>query len=321
MPSPIIAVPCQGADALILLEAETGTRLGSVAVGHHPVHATVVSGTVYVATMGERAVTAISPDGSVERIETGVLGPSHFAGIDDTVFVSCTAGDVVAAIDATDRRLDRRIAVGAEPHELAISRATGHLYVGTRRGGSIDVVDAEAASVRNSVHAGRDARIQGMALASDGTRGFAVDQRNARVIGFDPAPERPAITGTCSVGADPYDLVVADGRLFVPARGDGTVLELDFDLTVRANHSGFERPVDCQFAGGAWWVLDAERAALVNLSGERVALPAPGLSAIVFEDDLIVSHYTDGLVSRVDPTEGEIWRCSVPPHPFGAVVV
>ena len=329
----IAAVACEGADALALFALDTGERLGAVPVGSHPVHATTTAGRTLVATMGERAVTAVGPDGGVTRIETGVLGPSHFAAADGLVFVSCSAGDALAAIDAVESTLVDRVAVGGEPHEIAVDPAGEHLYVGSRRDGVVDVVNVAARERIASVDVGEGARVQGVALSPDGSRGYAVDQRGARIAEFDPAsaevamgdaarePTPDAVGGEAAVGGDPYDLVATDERVFVPGREDGTVHEFGSDLTLLAVHEGFSRPVDAFRIRGDWWVLDASEARVRSLDGETVATPAPGLVATRVGDRLLVSHYDDDLVSLVDVETGPVWTAESPAYPFGSVVI
>jgi len=108
------------------VRARNGDRLGEVPVGSHPVHATTCRGRTVVATMGERAVTAVDASGEVTQVETGVLGPSHFAGANGELYVSCSAGDALAVVDPESLTLVDRVAVGAEPHEVRSPRtATG----------------------------------------------------------------------------------------------------------------------------------------------------------------------------------------------------
>lgn len=316
----LVVVPCEGADELVLLDIGTGEHLGSIPVGREPVHATTAAGTTFVATMGDRAVTAVAPAGTVERVETGVLGPSHFATAGTALFVSCSAGDSLAVIDPVDRRLLDRVPVGAEPHEVAVDSSGESLYVGSRRAGRVDVVSVRKRSAVAAVDIGPDARVQGVALGPDGDRGYAVDQREARVVTFETEPEY-TVENTAPVGADPYDLVVTDQRVYVPGRDAGTVHVFDHDLRSVTAHDGFDRPVDLLLCDGSWWVLDAERAGLVSLTGGFVETPAPGLSAIHAGDGLLVSHYDDDMVSLVSPTEGVVWATEVPSRPFGAVLV
>ena len=332
-PGRVAAVPCEGADVLALFDLATGDALGEVPVGSHPVHATTCRGRTFVATIGERSVTAVDPGGEVTRVETGVLGPSHFAAAAGDLYVSCSAGDALAVIDPIESALVARIGVGAEPHELAVGPDERRLYSGSRRDGVVDVVDTATRERIGAVDAGSDARVQGVALAPDGRRGYAVEQAGGRVVEFSPdavgnadsdesGPSTGPVRGEAAVGADPYDLVVADDRVFVPGRADGTVHEFAPDLTLEAVHDGFSRPVDLFRANGRWWVLDAEAARLRSLDGEVVDTSAAGLAAVsVGGGRLAVSHYDDDRISLVDVADGTVWTADTPAYPFGAVVV
>jgi len=325
----VLAVPCEGDDLLALFALDTGARLGEVPVGSHPVHATTCRGRTVVATMGERAVTAVDPDGEVTRIETGVLGPSHFATANGELYVSCSAGDALAVIDPEGLTLVDRVAVGAELHEIAVAPDGDRLYSGSRREGVVDVVDTERRERIGAIDAGPGVRVQGVALSPDGDRGYAVDQRGARVIAFDPggdvggdAASAEPVHTEAAVGADPYDLVATEDRVFVPGRGDGVVHELGRNLEPIVVHEGFSRPVELFEIAGDWWVLDAGAARLRSLDGAVVETPAPGLVATpVGGGRLAVSHYDDDRVSLVDVESGTVWTADTPAYPFGSVVV
>ena len=316
----ILAVPCEGANELVLLAAGTGTHRGTVPVGPDPVHATTVGGTTFVATMGDRAVSAVAPDGTLERVETGVLGPSHFGTAGTDLFVSCSAGDTLAVIDPSDRRVVDRISVGAEPHELAVGPSGRLLYVGSRRAGRVDVVSVPDRSTVATIDIGPEARVQGVVLGPDGERGYAVDQQGARVAAFGTNSD-DTVERTAPVGANPYDLVVTDRRVYVPGRDAGTVHAFDHALTSKTVYDGFDRPVELLAHDGSWWVLDAERPLLVSLDGDAVDTPAPGLSALSTPEGLLISHYDDDRVSLVSPTTGVVWSTAVSSHPFGAVLI
>ncbi|TKX55551.1 hypothetical protein EXE42_03540 [Halorubrum sp. SP3] len=332
-PGRVVAVPCEGADVLALFALATGEPLGSVPVGSHPVHAMTTADRTLVATMGERSVTAVDPGGEVTRVDTGVLGPSHFASANGDLYVSCSAGDALAVIDPVELTLTGRVGVGAEPHELAVGPDERRLYSGSRRDGVVDVVDTATRERLGTVDAGPEARVQGVALAPDGHRGYAVDQDGSRIVVFEPAghggeePDAPAtrvghVRNAAAVGADPYDLVVTADRVFVPGRADGTVHEFSPDLTLEAVHEGFSRPVDLFKTNGRWWVLDAEAARLRSLDGAVVDTSAPGLvAAPVGGGRLLVSHYDDDRISLVDVADGTVWTADTPAYPFGAVVV
>lgn len=316
----IAAVPCEGDDVLALFSISDGEHIGSIPVGAYPVHAIAHAGVTFVATMGERAVSAVTLDGTVERIETGVLGPSHIAVAGGYVFVACSAGDSIAVIDPASLETIDRIGVGAEPHELAVDPSGERLYVGTRRSGTVDVVSVADRTVIGSVDIGPNARVQGVGLTPDGRRGYAVDQAGERVVAFDPSSVLENIAYT-EVGRDPYDLVVTADRVFVPGRASGTVHEFNHELRPIAVHEGYDRPVDVLRVDDSWWVLDAAEARLKSLAGAEVTTPAPGLSAVCWDDQLLISHYDDAMVSLVDLTDGVVWEATSPANPFGAIVV
>ena len=315
---PIVAVCCEGASVLALFDLATGDLLGSVPVGAHPVHATVADGRVFVATMGERSIDVVDTDGSVRRVEIGVLGPSHFAVADGHLFVPCTASDVVAVIDPVGLELEGRIAVGAEPHEIAVH--DGLAYVGSRADGVVSVVDTGARETVGEVEIGPDARVQGVDIHPERGRGFAVDQRGARIVAFELGSD-PVPTGEAVVGADPYDLDICDDRVYVPGRGDGTVHEFGVDLGAPVVHEGFETPVQVVRYGGSSWVLDRGAARIVSLEGELFETPAPAIGGLATDSGMVLSHYDDATVSLVDPPAGISWQREAPDHPFGAVVV
>lgn len=324
--SRLAAVPCAGTNELALLDVPSGEHLGAVPVGDHPVHATVHGGRTFVATMGERSVSVVDRDGSVRRIETGVLGPSHFATVGDELVVSCSAGDAVAVIDPESLALAARIGVGAEPHEVATRG--DHALVGSRRDGVVDVVDVPAREVVRSVEIpSRDqdpARVQGVAVGPAGDVAYAVDQRGARVVAFDPeADGDDAILAGAGVGADPYELVATDDRVLVPGRESGTVHGFAPSLASGSEtvYEGFTTPVDCLPRDGDWWVVDRGEAALRTLAGDSVGTPAPAIHAERVGDRFLLSHYDDALVSLVDPADGVVWETAVPEYPFGAVVI
>ncbi|MFB6268984.1 MAG: YncE family protein, partial [Halobacterium sp.] len=253
----LVAVPCSGADTVALFDASDGSDAGRIAVGAHPVHLAAAGGRVLVATMGERSIDVVT-HGGVERVQTGVLGPSHFAIAGDSAFVPCTGGDAVAVVDLVALEHRERVAVGAEPHDA--EAVDGLVYVGSRADGTVTVLDAETVAVRATVDAapGIDgqARVQGLAAAPEGGV-YAVDQANARVVLLDADGVRAA----ASVGANPYEPVVDGDRVLVTGRDDGTVTELSSDLSSATTHDVGGQPVDIHVAEDATWVFDRDRAA------------------------------------------------------------
>ena len=331
----LVAVPCSDDDCLLLLDSTDGTEQGQIRVGNHPVHLAVIDGRTFVATMGDRAVSVIA-DGEVYRVETGVLGPSHFATTDaGDVLVPCTGGDALAIIDTDRLELRARVGVGAEPHDVAVH--DGVAFIGSRVDGTVTVVDPATATVEATHDLAVDARIQGVEAGPEGV--YAVDQRNARVSRVSAE----GIEGSVPVGTNPYDAVVGESDVLVAGRDDGTVTAVGraqgFGKSSepgRRVHDVGGRPSRIVLADDTAWVLNRDRSHLVSLGltpstgdtgaarddppARRIDLPHPTFAAGVAPDDdtvLYVSHYDDAAVSAVDLDAGRVvWTAETPAHPF-----
>lgn len=315
---PVLGVCCQGDGVLVLHALETGEACGRISVGDHPVHAIHASGTVFVATMGERAIAAIGQDGAVKRIELGVLGPSHFARACGSVFVTCTASDVIAMIDPVAATVTSRIGVGAEPHDIIAH--DGLVYVGSRSDGRISVVDACRGVRLGVVDIGEGSSIEGLAISSSGEVGFATDVARSRLVAFSLGADRDVID-CVDVGRDPASVAVHDGVVYVPDETAGRVHTFSMDLEATGTYDGFERPVAVVPYKGRHWVIDRDSDTLSALEGDRIDIPAGCITANPTASGLLLSHYTDASISLVDPTNGLRWHQNTGAFPLGAIVV
>lgn len=311
----LAAIPCQGADVLALVDLDAGVPRGEIPVGGHPVHATVAAGRVFVATMDERSVSVVDLDGGVDTVPTGVLGPSHFALAAGTLFVPCTGGDAVAAIDPRERSLLGRIHAGAEPHEIAVR--DGLAYVGSRGDGTVTVFDPATRERLDAIEVAPGARVAGVEAGARGV--YAVDAAYEIVVRLSAA----GVEASAPVGADPDEVSPVGDRVFVPGRGDDTVREFDPDLSLVAEHGVAGEPVAVYRIDGTDWVLHAGSPRLVALSGGAIELPAPGRFLRPFGDGrALVSHYDDAAVSVIDArSRAVVTTVETPANPFGAVVV
>lgn len=317
----LLAVPCEGDDVLALFDAD-GTPRGQVPVGSDPVGATTAAGRVVVATMGERSVTVVEPDGEVVRVATGVLGPAHVTPVAGRLLVPCTAGDAVAVIDPAEPALEGRVPTGAEPHD--VGRCGALAVAGSRTDGVLTVFDPETRRVvaSHEVPDPRTARVQGVDAVhrTAGTEAvYAVDQGNDRVLLAD----RDGVRAAAAVGPDPYEATAAPGSVFVPARGGDAVHEFAPDLSAEAVHGTAARPEGVVVVDGEPWVFHRDAPVFRSLAGAEVPLPAPALAACLLPDGrVLLSHYDDDAVSLVDPGAGTVaWTVATPARPFGAVGV
>lgn len=317
----LLAVPCEGADVLALFDDE-GTTRGVIEVGSHPVHAVVAAGSVFIATMGERSVTVVDPDGNASRLEIGVLGPAHIVPAGRRLLVPCTAGDVVAVIDAETPSLEGRVPTGAEPHDVAVAEELA--IAGSRTDGVLTVFDPATRKVQHrfEVPDPDTARIQGI----DGPPGdrppatvYAVDQGNERVLQVHP----DGISARTGVGRDPYEATVTADRVYVPSRGSDTVHEFDQVLSMAVVHETARGPEGIIVIDGVPWVYHRDAPVLSSLDGDKLTLPAPALAGTALPDGrVLLSHYDDDAISLVDVEAGAVeWTAKTPAHPFGSVVV
>lgn len=315
---PLLAVCCEGADELALYDLLRGDALGTIPVGSHPVHAAAHEDRVFVATMGERSVDIVDIDGTVTRVRTGVLGPSHFAAIGGDVFTACSAGDQVAVVGGKQFGLETRVPVGDQPHDIATDGQFA--YVGCRGAGEVTVISAADRLVAGRVSVG--GRVQGVAVDGRTQTGYAVDQAGERVVRFTTGHD-PGVIAEASLDGTPYEvsLRLDHDSVYVPARDAGIVYEFDPDLQHKTVHRGFATPTEVHRLAGREWVVDRDVSCLRAVDGTQLSTPAPALVGRPSEHGIVLSHYDDGMLSLVDPEEGVSWITQTPDLPFGTVII
>lgn len=312
----LAAICCQGGNTVSIVDLETYESRGAIAVGRHPVHAAVAQGRLFVATMDERAVSVVDTDGSVQRLNTGVLGPSHFAKAGGRLFVTCTGGDVVVAIDPDGPDILGRIYAGTEPH--AITASDEAVFVGSRVDGTVTGIDPGTLEILGTVGVGPETRLQDL-VSYDHDSVYGTDQTNARVIRF----ALEGVRAKASVGANPNELIVTDDAVIVPGRGDGTVHVLNHDFTDATVYEMGSNPVDVTLLAGQHWVASRGEANLRSLEGEVIGLPFPAFRFVpVNKTRLLCGHFDDAAVSVVDVSEYRVHATvAVDSHPLGMLVI
>lgn len=311
----LAGVCCQGGDAVAIVDLDTGEYSGSVPVGGHPVHAVAAEGRLFVATMDERAVSVVDTDGSVRSISTGVLGPSHFARAGGRLFVTCTGGDAVAALDPRDPALVGRVSTGAEPHGVVAHE--GLVYAGSRVDGTVTEFEPDSLTTVSTVAVEGEPRLQDLGA---GDAVYAVDQGGARVVKLDA----DGVRAVAPVGANPYEVTLdADGAVYVPGRDDGTVHVYDAALEDGTVYEVGPGAADVEPLAGRRWVACSDLAALHALDGAAISLPYPGFRLEAIDATrLLVAHRDDAAVSVVDVAASRIEATvAVDAYPLGMVIV
>jgi DNA-binding beta-propeller fold protein YncE len=192
-------------------------------------------------------------------------------------------------------------------------------FVGSRVDGTVSVVDPVARHLRRTIDLGDGARIQGVDAGFDAV--YAIDQAGGRIASVTES----GVASVATVGSNPYEATIGEGRLFVPGRDDGTVTVLDPELSSQQRHEVGGRPWAVVILNGNPWVLDRERAVLLSLEDGTLAdVPAPAFAGAVSpeSDTLVVTHYDDDRVSLVAPAESEtVWTVETPAEPFDPLVI
>jgi len=131
-------VVCEHSNSLIVLDAETGSRLGEIPVGRRPFG------------------VARHPDG-------------------DRLYVSNRLSGTVSVIDANELRVIGEVRVGAEPHGLVMDRDGSRLFVANTGTNSISVLDAGSLTEVRQLNAGVGP--WKLAYSGDGQRAYLTNVR------------------------------------------------------------------------------------------------------------------------------------------------
>ena len=130
--------------------------------------------------------------------------------------------------DVPTHRLLATVAVGAEPHEVAVLPGGRKAYVANNRGGSISVVDLGRYEVIRTIRSPLLDRPHGMEVTPDGRRLLLTSEGNRRLVLIDTA--RDAILKSISTSQERAHMVAilkGGRRAFVANVGSDSMSVLD----------------------------------------------------------------------------------------------
>jgi hypothetical protein len=141
-----------GAIWLVRQEAATLTRLdragkvlGTTPLGATPRLVAIGATHVWVANFGDGTLTRVRPDGSHPETSARICDGAQGLAVDrGTVWVTCTTGDEVVAVDETTMAVRGRVAVPGEPD--GIRADAGGLWVVTTEGPTLVRLSADPAA-------------------------------------------------------------------------------------------------------------------------------------------------------------------------------
>ncbi|MDQ1060324.1 YVTN family beta-propeller protein [Arthrobacter globiformis] len=178
-------------------------------------------GTLYVATAeGDQSALGVIPAGAANVERTIPISPGLHAlaaGPDGTVYVANPAGNTVSVIAPNGTAVDRTIAVGAGPAEIAVTTKDGTAFVTNQTAGSVSVIPAGADAVSKTIElvsdTGTSEQPHGIAAGPDGTVYVAnIASNDIAVI----KPGADAVADRIYVEGGPQDVAVArDGSVYV----------------------------------------------------------------------------------------------------------
>jgi YVTN family beta-propeller protein len=188
-------------DSLAVIDALRFTRIGAARVGLPGWRVAATTGAIYVTHPDADSVSVLAPSTNrvVARLFVGA-GPRGAVASVDRAFIAASDNHTIAVLDGT--AIVGRLAVGGEPHDLAITRDGRRLVatVGRDDGWYLMTIDATSLDTLGSVRL--DGVPTGVAVSPDGRRAFALyeDQRIGAFVEAPGAPGRLASAGELRAG-------------------------------------------------------------------------------------------------------------------------
>jgi DNA-binding beta-propeller fold protein YncE len=166
------------------------------------------------------------------------------------------------------------------------------------------------------------------AVAMVGWAGGRWTERDRTVTGPTPAPALQ-VTATIGVGADPADVLISDGAVWVASSGESTVLRIDLATNqVTGRFQVGANPVRLAAGHGSVWVAnsDASVSRIDPASGRVVPIPVAGIrpSELAVTDDAVWVISGAGVrLMRIDPDTNRQVAVpeGVPAAPLGIALV
>src|ERR1017187_6710331 len=175
--------------------------------------------TVYVAVSG----TPISPPPQLDANGNPIFQKGKDDDDDDAK--ADKAADGIAVVDVAQKKFLRKILVGSDPEQLALSADGRRLYVSNEDVGTASVLDIASGKVEHIIRVSREP--EGVAVSPDGkffyvtceTAGdiFVVDTKNYKVIAHFSVGQRPRSA----------DFLPDGSRAFIPSESAGQLNVID----------------------------------------------------------------------------------------------
>lgn len=141
--SSVIYVSLQGSNALLAIEAKTGTVLWRKPVGSTPAGVLWLNGQLLIGDMGADAISVVNPaDGTVVRtVKTGKGAHNLFLSPDGKALYVCNrVAGTIAVLNPTTLAVERIIAMAGGPDDMDFA-PDGRIWVSRRFAHSVAILD------------------------------------------------------------------------------------------------------------------------------------------------------------------------------------
>ena len=208
------------ANAVGVIDSDSGKLLSEVAVGGAPGEVAVSSDAIWVTNTNDNTVSRIDPSTNqvVQTIEVGG-GPAGIAAGGGAVWVANSLDGTISRIDPTTNREVVKITVGNGPSGVAYGK--GAVWVTNSADGTVVRIDPDATRPPMTFPA--------VIGASDVTVGFdrvwIASPPTASVVALDPRSGR--VLQRIGVGGEPSAVATGAEAVWVANRADGTVSKID----------------------------------------------------------------------------------------------
>jgi peptide/nickel transport system substrate-binding protein len=207
------------ANAVGLVNSETGKISHQIEVGATPTHIAVGEGAIWVTNTDSDTVSRIDPDtrAVVQTIAVG-SSPSGITTGNGSVWVANSLQSTVERIDPGTNTVVQPIAVGTFP--VGVVYAKGSVWVANAGDGTITRIDAETGEAAKKALA-----IPATELAFGAETLWATQRAAKRVVRIDPTSRK--VVAEIGVGNGPTGVAFGHGAAWVANTLDGTVSRID----------------------------------------------------------------------------------------------
>ena len=214
------AVTSMGANAVGLINAESGKITSQIPVGVAPTAVAGSRNAIWVTSADGNSISRIDPRTNNVRqtIDVGG-GPAGVAVTRNGVWVANSLDGTVSRIDPRTNRVVQTIAVGNGP--TGVASGENAVWVTNSVDGTVSRIDPDTGRVTRTLAAAIGA--SGVAVAFH--RVWVVSPPSGSVVALDPRSGQ--VLQRIGVGVDPNAVAVGAGAVWVANRADGTISKFD----------------------------------------------------------------------------------------------